>query len=261
MAANKKRQLEMTITALQARWGRRAVRRLGDSAAEPAPTLATGLAALDQALGGGLPRGRITELIGVPSSGMATLALKIVAHSQRQAPAVYIDPDHIFDPDYAVRCGVDLDRLLLVRPADYRQALAIVADFVAGGRQQALVMGASFQPPPAGLADLLTASLNRLPAPLSHSGCVLLFLTTLPAHSPPDLAHYPAHLPLPGYTAVRLLLQRERWLYRRRDIIGYQAQLLVVKNKLGPAGRQVSLALTFDDHAPLDGESSNGESP
>jgi len=251
MAADKKRKLEMTITALQARWGWRAVRRLGDTPDAPVPHLATGFTALDQALAiGGLPRGRISELIGAPTSGMATLALKIVANSQREAPAVYLDPDQIFDPDYAVRCGVDLSRLLLIRPYNYRQALAIVEDFLAGGQQQALVMGATFRPPPADLPDLMTASLSRLPAPLSRSGCVLLFLTALPAHSPPDLTHYPAHLPLPGYTAVRLLLQRERWLYRRRDITGYQAQVLVVKNKLGPAGQQVSLALTFDSKNP-----------
>jgi recombination protein RecA len=251
LAAKKKEKLEATVAALQARWGRLAVRRLGETAPAPPPCLPTGFVALDKALGvGGLPRGRISELIGAPTSGMATLALKIVAHNQDEAPAVYLDPDQIFDPDYAVRCGVDLSRLLLVRPHNYRQALAIVEDFLDGGRRHILVMGAAFGPPPPDLAELMTAALNRLPAPLSRSGCALLFLTALPAHSPSDLTHYPAQLPLPGYTAARLLLQRERWLYRRRDITGYQAQVLVVKNKLGPAGRRVSLALTFDNENP-----------
>ena len=44
------------------------------------PGLATGLAALDAALpGGGLPRGRLTEITGAPGSGVTTLARQLVA--------------------------------------------------------------------------------------------------------------------------------------------------------------------------------------
>jgi hypothetical protein len=53
-------------------------------------------------------------------------------------------------------------------------------------------------------------------------------------------------------------LQRERWLYRRGDISGYQAQVLVVKNKFGPASRRVQIAITFNGvvapGSDLDGE-------
>lgn len=48
----------------------------------PAPAgeapLATGVGALDAALAGGIPRGRVTELVAVPGSGAATLVRRLV---------------------------------------------------------------------------------------------------------------------------------------------------------------------------------------
>jgi recombination protein RecA len=264
MASDKKRKLAITISALQARWGRATIRRLGDDKTAVVAHIATGFPELDQALGiGGIPRGRISEIIGVPTSGMATLALKIVAHSQAgNGTAVYVDPDHIFDPDYAARCGVDLRRLILVHPRNYRQAIFIAEDFVSGGGVGVLVVGVSFQQPAGAQTAELSAALARLLAPLGRSDCALLFLTALPLTSAAvdsaavtsaavDLSHYPDRLSLPGYTAVRLLIQRERWLYGQRDIRGYQAQVQIVKNKLGRAGQQVSLAITFKEEDGL----------
>ena len=68
------------------------------------------------------------------------------------------------------------------------------------------------------------------------------------------MKNYPRRMTLPHYAAVRLLLQREHWLYRRRDILGYQAQVLIVKNKLGPSGRSIHLAITFNGVVAADNE-------
>jgi len=45
------------------------------------PALPTGLAALDAALGGGLPRGRLSELLGAPGSGVTALARHVVTRA------------------------------------------------------------------------------------------------------------------------------------------------------------------------------------
>jgi len=51
-----------------------------------------GLLSLDLALGGGLPRGRIIQLYGPPSSGKSTLAFTFVrAFQHREEPCLYID--------------------------------------------------------------------------------------------------------------------------------------------------------------------------
>ncbi len=81
-------QLDMTVAALQRRYGPWAVARgtpsrIAGSAAATA-SVPTGFATLDRALGlGGLPKGGICELVGPATSGKTTLALKILAQAQR----------------------------------------------------------------------------------------------------------------------------------------------------------------------------------
>jgi recombination protein RecA len=78
--------------------------------------LATGLAPLDQRLGGGLPRGQMSELVGPRSSGRTTLmCAALAAATGRGELAALVDPLDAFDPESAAACGVVLDRLLWLR--------------------------------------------------------------------------------------------------------------------------------------------------
>lgn len=245
----KKQKLEKTISALQARWGAQAVQRLKQMPSKSLPPhLSTGFSALNEALLiGGLPYGRISEIVGAPTSGMATVALRILANAQNEDKvAVFVDPSHTFDPDYAARCGLVLSQLILVRPFDFQQALVILHDFILGAGINVLVFDVPFSlAAETRTAQALARSLDRLIAPLGKTQCVLLFLAALPIHSASTLDHYPAYSALPHYASIRLHIQRERWIYQERDIHGYQAQILVIKNKFGPAGRLARISLTF----------------
>lgn len=249
MTSDKKRRLEMTVAAIRQQWGTRAIRRASKQAPATIPHISTSFAGLDEALGiGGIPRGRITEIIGVPTSGMATTALKIVASAQaNDGTAVYLDLERTFDPDYAARCGVNVAQLLLVHPYDERQALAILQDFALNGGVSVLVFDAPYHLlARAELAQALSTTLGRLVAPLDKAGCALLFLTELRPGARASLSGYPNHLTLPHYAAVRLFIRKERWLYQRQDIRGYQAEVHIIKNKLGLAGKLVPIAITFN---------------
>jgi recombination protein RecA len=249
--ADKKRRLEQTVAGLQARWGVRAVRRLGEEVTTPSltPHIPTGFAALDTALTiGGIPRGRITELIGMPTSGMNTLALKIAANAQAGGrTAIYFDLDQTLDPDYAARCGLLLNQLAVARPEGAHQTTALLQDLVLSGGFSILVLSLPGDLlAQAKFAQPLSTTLARIMAPLAKIDCALLCLTTLPARRDASLKYYPAGINLPHYAAVRLLLQRERWLYKRQDIRGYEAQVEVVKNKFGPTGQRAPIAITFN---------------
>ena len=75
-----------------------------------------GVAALDQRLGGGIPRGQVSELIGPVSSGRTSLSWAWLGHaSQRGESVALIDTFDRFDPATADACGIDLSRLLWVR--------------------------------------------------------------------------------------------------------------------------------------------------
>jgi hypothetical protein len=97
-------------------------RRLDRTLALPAQTLddrtvaATGLGALDDRIGGGLPRGHLSEVVGPRSSGRTALAWAAMAAATRRGEfAALVDPYDAFDPALAAAAGIDLARVLWVR--------------------------------------------------------------------------------------------------------------------------------------------------
>src|SRR4030081_517582 len=105
-----------------------------ESESTTAPAIPTRFAALDDALGGGLPRGRMVEIFGPSGCGKTTLAIQVIAHIQRDgASAGWIDADHTFDPGYAANLGVDVERLPLAQPETAEQALDIARTLAASG--------------------------------------------------------------------------------------------------------------------------------
>ena len=79
--------------------------------------LPTGLTPLDTLLGGGLPCGGITEIVGRGSSGRTSLSLAVLGYSTQRGEAVaWVDPQDALDPVSAKAAGIDLGRLLWIRP-------------------------------------------------------------------------------------------------------------------------------------------------
>ena len=240
----------MAVSAIQRRWGLRALRRLGqDARATPVPHVSTGFASLDDILGiGGIPRGRITEMLAAPTSGMTTIALKVLANAQARGDmAAYVDLSYTFDPDYAARCGVHPSRLLLVRPHHGGEALEIFYRLIASRGIGVLVFDSVSQLMAESQgAQALSAALRQLTNVVAQSPCAAIFLTPLHFGDASSMDNYPSGFALPQYAAVRLLIEKEEWIQKRRDIGGYQARVTVLKNKLGPSGKTASIAITFN---------------
>jgi len=77
---------------------------------------ATDVAPLDARLGGGLPRGQLSELVGPRSSGRTSLLLRMLAAATARGELVaLIDVLDGFDVESAQAAGIDLDRLLWIR--------------------------------------------------------------------------------------------------------------------------------------------------
>ena len=80
--------------------------------------LASGLIPLDALIGGGIVRGRISEIVGPSGSGKTSLAARFIAVATRHGEAAaWIDLAGAFDPASAAASGVDLPRTLWVYPA------------------------------------------------------------------------------------------------------------------------------------------------
>jgi hypothetical protein len=75
--------------------------------------LSSALPSIDAILGGGIVRGRISEIIGRPSAGMTSLAASFMASATRRGEAAaWIDSADAFDPQSMELAGVDLSRVL-----------------------------------------------------------------------------------------------------------------------------------------------------
>lgn len=126
--------VERDPQALLARLRREGVLRtaLEVGACGTRPVLPTGVETLDRMLGGGLPRGRIVELVGPLSSGRTAFLLQVLAAATaRGEQTALIDPADAFDASSAAAVGVALERVLWVRPGRRLDAFR-AADLVLG---------------------------------------------------------------------------------------------------------------------------------
>ena len=100
----------------------------------PARPLATAVAALDDVLGGGLPRGVLTEIVGRTTCGrFATLMAALQQVTAVGELAALVDQGGHLDSRGADAAGIDLARLLWVRPRRVSDAVAAAELLVATG--------------------------------------------------------------------------------------------------------------------------------
>lgn len=250
MSQSKYRKLDLVIAGLQRRFGSRAIYCYERPATSILlPHIATGFGELDQALGiGGIPRGQITEILGPATSGKATLAAKVIAQAQGAGHrAAWVDLSWTLDADYLHRCQVDLEGLLVVRPHNGEEAMAIASSLVAGELgvlifdEVTSLKGRNLAP------DLLQAALTRIYQTAIRSSCAVILLTTTYFGPPGDLANYPPGFSLSHCSAIRLALKQEEWIRKHGDVWGYYASVVVLKNRLARPAGPVRIKITSGD--------------
>jgi hypothetical protein len=247
MPSRRQRKLDLVVAGLQLQYGPQAVRRAMERSTDAIPCIPTTFPELDVALApngvrhGGLPRGRISEIVGPATSGKVTLAAKVLASAQRDRDALvaWLDLDHTCDPDYLNRCGLNLDRLLIVHPQSGADALAIALHLVESNTLAALVFSLLPEENP----GLAAGVLERLATVVTQTRTAVLFLMEPPAQSR-TLAHV---------AAVRLAIRRERWITQDGDVRGYEGAVEILKHRLGRAGALVPIRITFNGTVRGDG--------
>jgi predicted ATP-dependent serine protease len=87
--------------------------------------LSTGIEFIDKRLlPGGLPCGQLIEIIGSKSSGKTTFLLKILSGlSSHEKVIAYFDLSQTFYPPSAEKSGIDLKKLLILRPENIQAGL------------------------------------------------------------------------------------------------------------------------------------------
>ena len=249
----KMKALDSVMVQIEKQYGKGAIMRLGQNAGETdIEVLPTGCLSLDLAIGvGGLPRGRIIEIYGPESSGKTTVALHVIAETQKAGGiAAFIDAEHALDPVYAKNLGVNLDELYVSQPDTGEQALDITASLVNSKAVDLIVVDSVAALTPkaeiegdmgdshVGLqARLMSQALRKLTAITNKSKTCIIFINQLREKvgvmfgNPEVTAGGKA---LKFYASVRIDVRKADALKDSDGAYGNHTKAKVVKNKVAP---------------------------
>ena len=187
----------------------------------------TGFRALDEALGGGFPRGAVATLEGGPSSGRTAILARVLAEATRTGLAAVVDDGSLYPPDLE-RAGVVLDRMLVVQ-AQTPVAIARCTDILLRSRAFAAVALPA--------AALRATVWSRLCGLAQKAGTVVL---ALGAHAGTELAYFAS-------TRVRCAIERVFWSGGSGvlcELAGYDVNAHVLKHRRAAPGAVARLHIT-----------------
>jgi recombination protein RecA len=225
---------------------------------------------LNRVLGGGLPVGRMIEIFGDTGSCKTSVSSHIISSYQAiNKLCMFVDVEHSIDADYMGYCGVDMNKLCVVKPNSAEEALEAVRvgmrmedsegksvlNLIIIDSLAALVPSADLEEKKeigttmiGSLARLLSTSLKQLITIAAEKDITLVCLNQERSQ---NMTGYGPKTTTTGgkavqyYSSIRLDLNRVEWIEENKEKLGQVVSIQAVKNKTHTPFKKAEVPFIF----------------
>lgn len=262
--AKKKEEVHEAIVALRKKYGENVIAKAADGY-PPVEAMPTGCFAIDRVIGvGGLPRGRILEIYGEPSSGKTATCLFLISEIQKQGgTCAFLDAEYSFNGEFAAAIGVDTKELLVSQPSTLEEGADTIRALIATNQMDIIVIDSVAALVPkrevegeemlansmAVQAQLMSKMLRVLTGEVARSKTCVIFINHLKEKMGVfwgEKTTTPGGKSLKFFASVRLAVSKGEKIKGKNDEqIGNVVKIVAQKNKIAPPWRKGSFELLY----------------
>lgn len=227
---------------------------------EDVPKIPTGLSPLDDILGGGLPRGRMTEVYGLQGTGKTTLMMQVIANNP-DLRVVWVDAESAWQKDYAQGLGVG--NITILRPSHGEEAIDAIEEILLNNAADLIVVDSipslvpkaereakSDQQFMGGQARLLSRAMRKFLIPVQESSTSMVFINQMRVNimgGQYDPYTRPGGMSFKHYTSLQIELKRLKALKQSEDVVGYEVRARTIKSRIAPPFQTTTMHLIFGE--------------
>lgn len=237
--------------------------------------ISTGCTTLDYIIAnkrnGGIPVGKLTEIIGLESSGKSLICMHIAANTQKKGGfVIYIDTESSLNREFAKRIGINVEELFYavpqtmedvfetieeaikkIRTIDKDVPITIIWDSVAGTPTKAEIEGTYNPQEQMGVAArIISRALRKLIDSVAKEKITMVFTNQLKtmiskiSYGDPMSATYGGKA-IPYHASIRIKLKKVGEIKIADQVVGIASEAKIIKNKLAPPFRSCKFPTLF----------------